>query len=252
MRPKKPERCASSAARRAATSGPPAEVGAEAPAVSFRRTKYRLSVGVQVSARSNEVKRETVMVTARARKKLPVTPVVEMRGRKTTIGVIVEPIRGTVNSRSALWMACERFWPASRCNTMFSSTTIASSITKPTAAARPPRVMRLKLWPVIFSTMKVMSKVAGMTNPATSELPQSRKKSTRMIEKRLEMNSWRKRSAKLLDLRVNFVRHVERVALRLPIHIEQHGGFPVSRYDRVDRRGGGRDGRNVAKPNRHT
>src|SRR6202521_412609 len=105
MRPKKPERCASSAAKRAAASGPPAEDDAGASAVSFRRTKYRLSVGVQVSARSNEVNRETVMVTASARKKLPVTPVVEMSGRKTTIGVIVEPMRGIVNSLSALWMA---------------------------------------------------------------------------------------------------------------------------------------------------
>ncbi len=140
------------------------------------------------------------MVTARARKKLPVTPVVEMSGRKTTIGVIVEPIRGIVNSRSALWMARERLWPASRCNTMFSSTTMASSMTRPTAAASPPRVIRLKLWPVNLRTMKVMSSVAGMTKPATSELPQSRKKSTRMIEestnpsstasRTLEMESW--------------------------------------------------------------
>src|SRR5258708_19671460 len=98
MRPKKPERCASSAARRAATSGPPAEDGAGAPAVSFRRTKYRLSVGVHVSARSSEVKRETVMVTARARKKLPVTPDVEMRGRKTTITVTPQPLKETLNS----------------------------------------------------------------------------------------------------------------------------------------------------------
>ena len=45
------------------------------------------------------------MVTAKARKKVPVTPVVEIRGRKTTMGVIVEPISGTVNSFSAPWMA---------------------------------------------------------------------------------------------------------------------------------------------------
>ena len=40
------------------------------------------------------------MVTARARKKLPVTPVTEMSGRKTTTGVgIVEPTVGTAISR---------------------------------------------------------------------------------------------------------------------------------------------------------
>ena len=42
------------------------------------------------------------MVTASARKKLPVTPVMEIKGRKTTIGVIVEPINGIVISLSAL------------------------------------------------------------------------------------------------------------------------------------------------------
>ena len=45
--------------------------------------------------------------------------------------------------------------PASRCITMFSTTTIASSITRPTAAARPPSVIRLKLSPSTRSAMKV-------------------------------------------------------------------------------------------------
>jgi hypothetical protein len=122
------------------------------------------------------------MVIASARKKLPVTPVVEMSGKNTTIGVIVEPTSGTVISLNALRMACARLSPASRCSTMFSRTTIASSITSPTAAAKPPRVIKLKLWPVIFSTMKVTKSVAGITNPATSEVPQSRKNKTRMAE----------------------------------------------------------------------
>ena len=59
-------------------------------------------MGVQDKARRSEVKSETVIVTASARKKLPVTPVIEISGRKTTIGVIVEPIRGMVISCSAL------------------------------------------------------------------------------------------------------------------------------------------------------
>ena len=71
-------------------------------AVSFRRTRYWLSAGVQEIARSSEVSSETVMVMANARKKVPVTPVMEISGRNTTIGVIVEPISGMVNSRSAL------------------------------------------------------------------------------------------------------------------------------------------------------
>src|SRR5229473_5600327 len=101
MRPKKPERWASSAARRAAALSPDEDSPA-AMAATLRRTRYWLSVGVQDRARRSEAKRETVMVTASARKKLPVTPVMEIRGRKTTIGVMVDPIRGTVISCSAL------------------------------------------------------------------------------------------------------------------------------------------------------
>ena len=52
-----------------------------------RRVSER--AGVQVRARASEVRRATVMVRARARKKVPVTPVTAMRGRKTTMGVMV-------------------------------------------------------------------------------------------------------------------------------------------------------------------
>ena len=45
------------------------------------------------------------MVTARARKKLPVTPETDISGRKTTIGVMVEPISGVVISLRALRIA---------------------------------------------------------------------------------------------------------------------------------------------------
>ena len=62
--------------------------------------------------------------------------------------------------------------------TMFSTTTMASSITRPTAAARPPRVIRLKLSSMTRSAMKVTAMVAGITRPATSEVPQSRRNST--------------------------------------------------------------------------
>ncbi len=100
--------------------------------------------GVQVRARASEVSRATVMVRASARKNVPVTPVTEMSGRKTTMGVMVEPMRGWVISWRALRTASTRFSPASRCRAMFSTTTMASSMTRPTAAASPPRVMRLK------------------------------------------------------------------------------------------------------------
>ena len=118
---------------------------------------------------------------ASARKNVPVTPVIVIRGRKTTIGVMVDPISGSRISRRALRIASLRDWPESRCRTMFSTTTMASSMTSPTAAARPPSVIRLKLSPSARSTISVMPMVAGITRPATMELPQSRRNKTRMM-----------------------------------------------------------------------
>ena len=120
-------------------------------------------------------------VTASARKNVPVTPVMDTSGKNTTIGVIVEPTSGTRISLSALRIASPRDCPESRCITMFSTTTIASSITSPTAAASPPSVIRSKLSPSHRSTISVIAMVAGITSPATMELPQSRRKSTRII-----------------------------------------------------------------------
>ena len=65
---------------------------------------------------------------------------------------------------------------------MFSTTTIASSITSPTAAARPPSVIRLKLSPSMRSAMKVTASVTGITSPVTSDVPQSRRNSTMMSD----------------------------------------------------------------------
>ena len=59
---------------------------------------------------------------------------------------------------------------------------MASSMTNPTAAARPPSVIRLKLWPITLSTMKVISTVTGITSAAMADVPQSRRNSTMMTD----------------------------------------------------------------------
>src|SRR5579862_2080889 len=152
MRPKRPERCFSSAARRAWGSSeedgeaglcalaraPAKDAGTPGPTFSGKdeavpgptfsgkkggapgpvsprwRRKNWLRVGVQVRARKRETRSATVMVIARARKKGPVTPAIEMSGRNTTMGVMVEPSRGTKSSRRAVEMETKRDWPASR------------------------------------------------------------------------------------------------------------------------------------------
>jgi len=67
-----------------------------------------------------------------------------MRGTKTTIGVIVEPVNGMMSSRSALVTASMRFCPLSRCATIFSSTTMASSMTRPTAGGEAAECHEVK------------------------------------------------------------------------------------------------------------
>ena len=93
-------------------------------------------VVVQPKASTSDVNKETLMTIARARKKTPVTPVIEIKGKNTTMGVSVEPTKGTVNSLIALLTASTGPSPPSRCKTMFSTTTIAVSTTRPLAAAR--------------------------------------------------------------------------------------------------------------------
>ena len=138
-------------------------------------------MGVQVSASVREQKSATPTVMARARKKTPVTPVMAIKGTKTTIGVSVEPIKGVVNSFSECATASKRFSPASRRRTVFSTTTMASSMISPTAAARPPSDIRLKLSPSTLSAMKVIRMLMGITMPAMNDEPQSCRKSTSTV-----------------------------------------------------------------------
>ena len=62
---------------------------------------------VQTSARTSDVSSATLIAIASALKNVPVTPVIVISGRKTTIGVSVDPISGTVSSLSALAVAVQ-------------------------------------------------------------------------------------------------------------------------------------------------
>ena len=85
------------------------------------------------------------MVSASERKNTPGTPSRNASGTKTTTGVSVEPTSGGPISRIASWTASTEPSPRTRFVWMFSMTTIASSMTRPIAAAIPPSVIRLKL-----------------------------------------------------------------------------------------------------------
>jgi hypothetical protein len=61
---------------------------------------------------------------------------------------------------------------------MFSTTTIASSITRPIAIARPPSDIRLTVPPTSCSTKKVPTSVSGSETAAIAVTRQSRRKAT--------------------------------------------------------------------------
>ena len=61
------------------------------------------------------------------------------------------------------------------CVWMFSTSTVASSTRMPTASARPPRVIKLMVWPLSHSATTAPSNANGMLSTTTRTLRQSRK-----------------------------------------------------------------------------
>ena len=148
-------------------------------------TSFRATVGVNVSASTSEVRSAETMVRASARKKTPATPSRKASGRKTTTGVSVEPTIGVAISATASSMAARRSIPAAMWVYRFSTTTMASSMMSPIAAAMPPSVMRLKLISSSRMTTSVTRTEIGITSIATTVVPQLCRKRTRMAIERL-------------------------------------------------------------------
>ncbi len=113
--------------------------------------------------------------------------------------------------------------------------------------------------------MKVTAIVAGITRPATTDVPQSRRNRTRMAAARISPMTMASRT---LDIEctdevrlivegadhnaraagsfadcsiwlMDFVRYLDGIAVRLSENIQQNRRFPVSRHDGVDRLHGG-------------
>ncbi len=120
------------------------------------------------------------MVIDRALKKAPVTPVRKARGTKITMVAAEEASRGRRNSDTARSMVGRPLSaPSARRRSICSIITMASSMIRPMAAAMPPRVMMLKLWPVIFSTRLVAASTAGTATTAARVTFQSRRNTSR-------------------------------------------------------------------------
>jgi hypothetical protein len=66
------------------------------------------------------------------------------------------------------------------------------------------------------------------------------------------MHSSRECRRKLADQIVNFVRYFERIAIWLPVYIQQHGRLAVCRDNRIHRRNGGLHCGDVRDADGHT
>jgi hypothetical protein len=109
---------------------PSAPPGAGAPPLRKREA----SMGVIVSDTTPDTRMLTAIVTENSRKSRPTIPPMKSSGRNTAASESV--IESTVNATSSApsCAAVIASFPISRWRTMFSSTTIASSTTKPTAS----------------------------------------------------------------------------------------------------------------------
>jgi len=104
-------------------------------------------IGVSVNATKPDTNTAAATVNANSVNKRPVLPCMNASGVNTTASVIV--IATTANAISRLPCSAAFFgaMPSSMWRCMFSSTTIASSTTKPIARTMPSKVRMLMLKP---------------------------------------------------------------------------------------------------------
>ena len=105
-------------------------------------SRYAPSTGTAVSATSRDATSAKLTVSANGAKNAPTSPWMNASGANTTMVVIVEAKIAGPTSAVASSAALHRSRPAWMWRYTFSSTTIASSTTRPTEIARPPNVMK--------------------------------------------------------------------------------------------------------------
>ena len=103
------------------------------------------SIGVSVSATNSEISTEPATVTPNDPRKLPTTPSTNTTGTNTAATENVAAVAANAISRVPMRAAAYASSPPSRWRSMFSSTTIASSITTPTASVMPSSVIVLSV-----------------------------------------------------------------------------------------------------------
>ena len=108
-------------------------------------SRYIARVGTSVRDRTKEAIMANITASAMGTNRKPATPcrknigtnTMQMHSSETKAGVTIWAAPSRMAVRTSL--------PCSRCQLMFSMVTVASSTRMPTASARPPRVMMLRV-----------------------------------------------------------------------------------------------------------
>ena len=123
------------------------------------------SIGSSVNDTNSDTSTAAVTVMPNAKKNLPMMPLMNATGTNTAtianvVAITASPISLVPSSAAWRWLL-----PIRRCRTMFSRTTIASSIRRPMQSDSAIIVMKFSVKPKAFSTMNVDMTAIGSVRP---------------------------------------------------------------------------------------
>ena len=168
---------------------------------SFAVGMRAASIGVRVSAMTRERSTALATVAPNSLRKLPTMPRAKTTGTKTAAIETVAAVAAKATCLAPLEAASLGLSPCSRCRSMFSRTTIASSITTPTARVIARSVMVLSVKSKIHITPKVVISENGIEIPTISVGRQRRRKPKTVKVARTAPN-WRAKSVSWMDSRM--------------------------------------------------
>ncbi len=129
------------------------------------------SIGVNEKLTMSDTRMANAIVRPKLFKNRPMMPLMKATGRNTAMSESVVARTARPMSRVASVAATKGFFFfSSMKRTMFSSTTMASSMTMPTASARASKVMMLSVKPIAHINPKVPMMETGIASAAMSVL----------------------------------------------------------------------------------
>ena len=125
-------------------------------------------IGESVRAITPDTITEPASVKANSLNSEPVNPPRKPIGAYTAASVMVMETTGPTISRAPCIAACTGGLPSSRCRWIFSTTTMASSTTRPIASTMASNVSRLKLKPAISIRLQTPISDSGIVTTGIS------------------------------------------------------------------------------------